>query len=85
MNSYGIVDYGYPDYINDYLKEKNKLAFYTKEFSKSGYTIEDVKNDIDKNKVINVDNKKVYLKEALRESDIVTLTIGINDFLRKLY
>lgn len=81
MNSYHKVEYGYPDYISDYFKEKDKLSFYTKKYAISGYTIEDVTNDIEKNKEIEIDGKKYYLKERLRESDLVTLTIGANNFM----
>lgn len=82
MTPYNSVDYGYTDYIADYLKSKNNLSFYTKKYTKSGYTIKDVKNDIEDNKVIEINNKKYYLKEMLRESDLVTITIGANDFIR---
>lgn len=84
MNSYGNVGYGYPDYISDYLKKANRLSFYTKGFSKSGYTTDDVRNDIENNKTIIVDNKKINIKEALRESDLVTISIGANDFIKDL-
>ena len=43
MNSYNVVDYGYTDYIKDYLKNNDKLFFYTKKFTKSGHTINDLK------------------------------------------
>lgn len=84
MNSYSVVDYGYTDYIKDYLNSKDLLSFYTKKYAISGYKIRDLKNDIEDNKVIEQDDKKIYLKEALRESDLVTLTIGANDFLEML-
>ena len=51
MNPYGAVGYGYPDYVKDELLKNEKLKFYTKGFSKSGYTIENVKNDIENNKI----------------------------------
>ena len=81
MNSYSVVDYGYPDYIKDYLEKNNLFSSYTKAFAKSGYTIKDLKNDIENNKKIETINEVLYLKEQLRESDLVTLTIGANDFL----
>lgn len=84
MNAYSAVDYGYTDYISDYLKKNDRLSFYTKAFTKSGYKTKDVRNDIESNKVIKIDGKKTYLKEILRESDLVTLTIGANDFLGTL-
>ena len=83
MNSYGNIGYSYSDYINDYLKEKERLKFYTKGFSKSGYTTSDLKNDIENNKTIKVEDKKINIKQALRESDLVTLSIGANDFLKE--
>lgn len=82
MNPYHDIEYSYTDYVADYLKKEDNLSFYTKKFSKSGYTINDVKRDIEDNKVIEIDNKKYYLKEVLRESDLVTLTIGANDFIK---
>ena len=84
MTPYGNIDYGYTDYIKDYLKEKNKLSFYTKKYTKSGYKIIDVKRDIENNKKITEGNKTYYLKEILRESDLVTLTIGANDLIKGL-
>lgn len=81
MTPYHDIDYGYTDYVADYLKKENNLSFYTKNYTKSGYTIGDVENDINNNKVVEIDNKKYYLKEMLRESDLVTLTIGANDFI----
>lgn len=81
MNPYLGIDYGYPDYVKDYLDKNNRLSFYTKGFTKSGYTTRNVKSDIENNKTIEVDGKNVHLKEALRESDLVTLTIGANNFL----
>lgn len=82
MNSYGAIEYGYTDYVKDYLEKKDRLKFYTKSFSKSGYTTQDVKNDINNNKMIKVDNQSIYITEALRESDLVTISIGANDFIK---
>ena len=84
MNSYGAIGYGYTDYVSEYLDKNDRLDFYIKGFAKSGYTIENVKNDIDNNKTIEVDGKKVNIKEALRESDLVTISIGANDFIKGL-
>lgn len=81
MTPFHAIDYGYTDYIADYLKDNNNLSFYTKKYTKSGYRIDDVENDINNNKVVEINNKKYYLKEMLRESDLVTLTIGANDFM----
>ena len=61
MNSYSQIDYGYSDYIKDYLEENNRLSFYTKGFSKSGYTTENLKNDIEDNKDIQVNGKNIKI------------------------
>ena len=82
MTPYHNIDYGYTDYIKDYLKDNDKLSFYTKKFTKSGYTIDNIKRDINDNKTIVEGDKTYYLKEMLRESDLVTLTVGANDFLK---
>ena len=83
-DSYGTEGYGYTDYIKDYLDDKGQLSFYTKAFSKSGYTTEDIINEIEGNYTTKVDDKTIYLKEALRESDLVTLQIGANNFIHGL-
>lgn len=82
MDAFSNIGDGYTDYVKDYLEDEGKLNFYTKGFSKSGYTTDDVKNDIENNKKIEVDGKGIYIKEALRESDLVTLTIGANNFIK---
>lgn len=84
MNSYGEIGYGYPDYINDYLKKKKISGFYTKGFAKSGYKTSDLKRDIEENKTINEDGKTINIRSSLRESNLVTISIGANDFLRGL-
>ena len=46
---YKTIDLSYSDYVSEYLKDKNKLKFYTKKFAKSGYRSVDLLNDL-KNK-----------------------------------
>lgn len=75
INSYGEINYGYSDYLKDYLKEKKKLTYYTKEYAYSNYTSLNLIKEIDSN------NK---LKKDLRESDLITLSIGGNDILRRI-
>ena len=75
QNPYGETGYSYADYLKDYLKKHKKLSYYTKEYPKSGYTTENILSDI-------YNNPK--LKKDLRESDLVTLSIGANDLLHKI-
>lgn len=75
MNPYGEIGYSYTDYIANYLKKEKKLSYYTKKYTKSGYITENVINDIENN---------IELKKDLRESDLVTISIGANDFLKHI-
>lgn len=72
MNPYGEVGYSYTDYFADYLNENNKLAHYTKKYTKSGYKTDDIINNLANNNL---------LKKDLRQSNLVTVSIGANDFL----
>lgn len=81
QNPYGEIGYGYSDYIADYLKDSNQLALYVSSYAVSGYKAQDVVNDIEQNKSVEVDGKKYNIRSLLRESDVVTLSIGANDFL----
>jgi len=73
MNPYGEVGYSYTDYFADYLKDNNNLSYYTKKYTKTGYTTTDL---------ISVLTQNNLLKKDLRESDLVTVSIGANDFLK---
>jgi lysophospholipase L1-like esterase len=84
QNPYGKISYGYTDNVADYLDSLNKLTFYTKQFAVSGYRTTDLIKDINDNKSIEVDGKKITLKQALAKADIITLSIGANDLFYKL-
>lgn len=79
-NPYGSDDYGYTDYVRDYLKQKGRLNDYIS-YAVSGYTIDNISDDINYNKTIEIDGQNVSIRKALRESDLVTISIGANDFL----
>lgn len=72
MNSYNEIGYSYTDYLAEYLKENNKLSYYTKKYANSGYRAKDLINQI------RLNNK---IKKDLRESNLVTVSIGGNDLL----
>ena len=78
------IEESYGDYVAEYLKDKEVLEFYTKKFSKSGYRSIDLLNDLNNNKKIKIDGKKITIKHALIKADIVTLSIGSNDLFYKL-
>lgn len=84
INPYGEVSFGYSDYLSEYLKEKNKLNDYIVEFANSEYRISDVVNDITINKKVFHDDNNINIRSVLRESDLVTISMGFND-LEKLF
>jgi len=81
QNPYGEISYGYADYVANYLERNDLLKFYTKEYAQSGARSKDLKEDIENNKKIDVDGKERSIKVALRQADLVTVSIGANDFL----
>lgn len=81
QNPYGSVDYGYSDYLADYLLKNSKLNSYISEFSNVNYKISNILEDINNNKSVINNGKKVNLRSSLRESTLVTLSIGFNDFI----
>lgn len=81
---YNTIDKSYGDYVSEYLKDKEVLEFYTKDFAKSGYRSIDLLNDLENNKEIKVNGKKITIKHALIKADLVTVSIGSNDLFYKL-
>jgi len=79
-NSYGVKDYGYSDYIKDYIVETNKLEIYVNYSNKNMRTIDLIK-DIEDNVKIQVGDKQKTIQNALIKADILTLSIGMNDLL----
>ena len=83
-NSYGQRDYGYSDYFKDYLSTNNYLNRYIKSFSVETMTINSLIDNISINKKIVLNNKEYNLKQTLRESTILTLSIGLNDLIYQM-
>ena len=84
MDANGNTNYGYSKYIANYLKDKNMLKKYNNTFSSSGTRITDLLNDIKINKTITKNNQSLSIKKCLRESNLVTLSIGTDDILSKI-
>lgn len=84
VNSYNENSYGYSDYLANYLKEKNLLKNYSKDFANADFRISDLQHQLDMNQVINKQNKSLSFKKCLREADLVTISIGANDLLTEI-
>ena len=74
----------YNESVINYLSMNNKLERAVNGFSKNGYLVNDLIKDINENKKILVDNKKITFKNALIKADLVTLSIGMNEVNNKL-
>lgn len=81
INSYSEIDYGYSDYIKDELLTDKRLKLYTKDFSKKDQSIEHLYESITTNEKITIDSMEINLKQTLRESNLITMTIGLNDLI----
>ena len=84
INSYGNYSYGYNDYIKTYLENNNLLHKYNSFYSKNDYTIEELLNDIKNNKTILYNDKTYNIKKELREADLLTIAIGMDEFSKIL-
>lgn len=84
VNAYNERSYGYSDYLANYLKDKNLLKNYSKDFANANFRITDLQHQLDINQVINKYNKSLSFKKCLREADLVTISIGINDILTEI-
>ncbi len=84
IDSYGRKTYSYSDYVKDYLVDKNKLKDYYKLYVKKDTTIEMLYNSLLTNQKMSINNKKTNIKTILRETDYITMSVGINDLLYQL-
>ena len=84
IDSNGNTNYGYSNYLANYLKDKDLLTSYNNYFSTSGTRIIDLKNKLETNWTIKKDGKSLSLKKCLREAELVTLSVGMDDILTEL-
>ncbi len=82
-NPYGVDDYGYTDYVKDFLNTNHNLKSYVN-YAVSGYKTKDILEDINYNRKIEINGKEENIRKSLRESDLVTISIGANDFLENI-
>jgi lysophospholipase L1-like esterase len=77
---YKTLDKGFAGIMADHFQKNGVLASYTNKFAVSGYTTQNVLDDIENNK--EVEGKK--LQDTLKASNTVTVTVGANDLLNVL-
>ncbi len=80
-NSYGATNYGYSDYFKDYLNKKDLLSTYNKSYTSKTKTISDLYKDVLLEEQTIMDKGAYNLKRMLRDSEILSISIGINDII----
>lgn len=77
INSYGEKNYGYSDYLSEYFNNKGKLNNYYS-YTRDDIKIKDLYNDILINRKV---SSKESLKHTLREANVLTISVGLNDLI----
>lgn len=69
---------GYSDFVKEFLEKNNKLKYYTKEFSDTDIRTKDLIL-----KIKNNEEKNMPIQNALKKSDLITISIGLNEIYTK--
>lgn len=69
---------------NPYLKNNNLITQYNNNYINKDYRIVDLVNIIKYNKEIEIENKPVSIHRLLKNTDILIISIGMNDIYYKL-
>ncbi len=77
MTYYRIEGYDYNEYLIEYLNENKKLEHYYKNFNEVDETATNLLAKINNN-IENIDNK-IKIKQAIKEADIITVALGMDE------
>lgn len=82
----GTYSKGYADLLADEMKKENHLKSFTRRYTVSNYTSEDVLRDIlnDVKKEVEGNLDELGIQETIRQAHIVTLDVGANDVLQEM-
>lgn len=69
---------------NPYLKEQSKISIINTDFINKDYRIIDILNIIKYNQEITINKKSVSIHQLLKKSDVIIISIGMNDIYYKL-
>ena len=84
INSYGNKTFSYSDYLKIYLDNNNLLHEYYPHYVKSKYKIDELNQDIINNKIILFNDRTYNIKKELREADLITIAIGMDNLVEIL-
>ena len=82
MTPYNIEGFSFNDYLKEDFKIKHKLNNYY-EFGAPNITLKELIYSIKENETRNFKNKRIEIKRAIYEADILTISIGM-DYLSKI-
>jgi lysophospholipase L1-like esterase len=74
----------FTDYFATYLKNKNKLKSFNKEFVQKDYRTTDIIKDIENDKKILINDNYISINQAILNADLITISTGINELFYKL-
>lgn len=77
INSYDTYGNGYNDYVKNYLKRNNLLRSFNSDYYNN--SIIGFESDIINNKTIVINDKEYYIKKMLRESDLLVISLGMDE------
>jgi len=77
MTAYHVEGYDFNDYLVEYLNESEKLDEYYKSFNETDETITSLLTKINNN--VNSIDKKIKIKQAIKNANIITLAIGMDE------
>ena len=83
-NDFSIGDDNYSLYVKDYLDSKNVLGNYNSSFVDLDLRITDLINKIKYNESVVINNKTIGINMLLKNADIITISIGMNELYYKL-
>ena len=83
-NEGNVSVYNYADSIKDYLTSKNKLKGFNNSFVDKDYRITDLLRIIKYKEETVVNNDHISINELLKKADIVTISLGMNEFYYKI-
>lgn len=90
MNEKGEIGFGYADLLAKNYQEQKSEVMFNKGFSYPGFTTVDVLKEIEENvtkpiyDLNGVSQKTIAIKDAIGQADLITLSAGANDILKKI-
>ena len=78
ISDYLFINNNYNNYVYKYLQNKNRLSSFSTHFVNN--SISSIYKDLLNNRTIRINNRDYYFKKVLRESNIVVINVGMEEF-----